>query len=344
MTTLNGAVALEEMGDGPVEVAEELDLHVPRALDVALAEDAIVPECSLRLSPRGVETFVQLVVRAHHAHAAAAAAGRRLHHERKSDLVGLAGRHNRNAGLHRDALRLELVYARTERIGRRPDPSQLRCADGLGEVGILGEEAVARVDSVRARVLRRANVLFREEVAPDLDRLGGGARVQRALVVGGDHRYGFDAELAARTKHAQRDLAAVRDEKLPDHTAFLPGFRRFFGSNARFTAACSSEAFGPRRCASHGVFTTPTPCSPEIVPPSRSASPNSSSDARAARAASSVLSRARRDVVCRFPSPACPPDAAGRPRRVTSAIRSSIASASRSSRTAMSSPALPPPC
>ena len=75
------------------------------------------------------------------------------------------------------------------------------------------------MDRVGARLLRRADVLLREEIARDLDRLVGGARVQRALVVGRDDGDGRDPELTARAKDPQRDLAAVGDEQLPDQTA-----------------------------------------------------------------------------------------------------------------------------
>jgi len=75
------------------------------------------------------------------------------------------------------------------------------------------------MDRIRAGLLRRADVLLREEVAADLDGFVGGPRVQRSLVVGRDDRDGPDPELTASAKDAQRDLAAVGDEELPDQTA-----------------------------------------------------------------------------------------------------------------------------
>src|SRR5262249_6993701 len=265
-----------------------------------------------------------------------------VHGEGKAGLVRLARRDDGNARFTGDALRLELVAARAQRLRRRAGPHELRCSYRLREVGVLREEAVPGVNRIRTCLPRRADVLLREEVARDLDRLVARPGVQRALVVGrydGDRR---DSELPTRAKDSQRDLAPVRDDELPDHTTFLPGLSKFFGSNARFTAVCSSAPFGPSCAPSHGVFTAPTPCSPEIVPPRRNAIAKSSSDAGAAGFASASLSRASRNVVCRFPSPACPHDAAGKPRRAPTASDSSIPSASRSSGTAMSSLALPP--
>ena len=44
--------------------------------------------------------------------------------------------------------------------------------------------------------------------------------MQRGAVVGRDHRHGRDPELARGAEHAQRDLAAVRYEELPNlHSA-----------------------------------------------------------------------------------------------------------------------------
>ena len=145
--------------------------------------------------------------------------------QREADLVRLALRHDRHAGLARDPLRLELVAAGAQRLGRRPDPGQARGLDRLGEVGVLGEEAVAGMDRVGAGLLRRAHVLAGVEVRGDANGLVGRARVQRAGVVLRRDRHGRDPELAAGPEDPQRDLAAVRYEELLDaHDA--PRFSR----------------------------------------------------------------------------------------------------------------------
>ena len=110
---------------------------------------------------------------AHDAHPASAAAGGGLDDQRETDLVRLARRDDRDAGLARDPLRLELVPAGAERLRRGPDEDQAGRLDRFREVGVLGQEAVAGMDRVGARLLRRANVLLGVEVAPHLDRLVG---------------------------------------------------------------------------------------------------------------------------------------------------------------------------
>src|SRR6185437_15494014 len=115
-----------------------------------------------------------------------------------------------------DSLRRELVAARAQCRRRRPDPGQSRRLDGLCEVAVLGEEAVAWMDRVGARLLRGPDVLLRVEVARDLDGFAGLARVQRALVVGRDDGDGRDPLGVAGAEDPDGDLAAVGYEELSD--------------------------------------------------------------------------------------------------------------------------------
>src|SRR5437763_8949238 len=102
MASLDRAFTLAERAHGAVHVGEQLDLDVPRPLEVPLEKDAIVAEPGTGLSARRRERGVELVVRADDAHPAAAAAGGRLDDQRR--LVGLGdGRH---AWRRNDSLRL----------------------------------------------------------------------------------------------------------------------------------------------------------------------------------------------------------------------------------------------
>ncbi len=95
--------------DGAGVVGEDLDLHVARALDVALAVERTVGERARRLALGGGERFVEVPRRADDAHPAPAASGRRLDEERESDLVGRSVRQHRDSRLARDPLRRDLV-------------------------------------------------------------------------------------------------------------------------------------------------------------------------------------------------------------------------------------------
>src|SRR5205807_2216357 len=160
-------------------VRQQLDLHVPGPLEVALAEDAVVAEGRLRLPTGGLERVVELTRRAHHAHPAAAASRRRLDHERKAELLRLPFRDDRHSGLPGDLLRGELVAAGAESLGGRADENEPGGLDGLRELRALREESVAGMDRVGAGRLRRSDVLLRVEVRGDLDDLVGRAYVER---------------------------------------------------------------------------------------------------------------------------------------------------------------------
>src|SRR5438552_1794360 len=146
VTPLHRALALTERDHGAVRVRKQLDLDVPRSLDVALAEDPVVAEGRLGLAPRGLERLVELRGPAHDAHAAPAASGGSLDDQREADLLRLPAWDDRHARLLREPLRLELVTAGAQCLGRRSDPRQLGGLHRLGEVGVLREEAVAGMD------------------------------------------------------------------------------------------------------------------------------------------------------------------------------------------------------
>ena len=57
---------------------------------------------------------------------------------------------DRHAGLRHRSLGLDLGAHRVDRLGRRADPDQAGVLDRAGELGVLGQEAVAGVDGVGA--------------------------------------------------------------------------------------------------------------------------------------------------------------------------------------------------
>ena len=89
-----------------------------RPLHVALEEDAAVAERGLRLAAGCLDGLAELRSVADDPHPAPAAARRRLDHQREPELLGLARRNDRHVRLGRDALRLQLVAAEPQRLGR----------------------------------------------------------------------------------------------------------------------------------------------------------------------------------------------------------------------------------
>ena len=159
MAALQGAVALEEVDDVAVAVAEDLHLDVARLLDVLLEVDAAVLERGLGFLAGRLEAGLQADVVAGNAHAAAAAARRRLDEDGIAHRRGpgqsacsssvdqpLAAGHDGNAGLLGQLAGLVLVAQPLHGFLRRADELDLAVAADLGEVGVLGEEAVAGMD------------------------------------------------------------------------------------------------------------------------------------------------------------------------------------------------------
>ena len=175
----------------------------------------------------------------HHAHAAAAAAARGLDDHRIADVLGdaevlvgvlaqgpvRAGNAGNARGLHvLDGGYLVSHHADGFRPGT--DKNEAALLDPLGEIGILRQEAVSRVNRDRVGDLGRADDGGHVEVRqggwrrPDTH---GFVRQQHMLGVeirGGVHRDGLDAQLAAGAQYPKCDLAAVRDDDFFDHRGY----------------------------------------------------------------------------------------------------------------------------
>ena len=118
------------------------------------------PKAACGLARRRRERLGQGGLRLDHPHSAPAAARRRLDHQRKSDTSGellgraivdrLEPRHHRNSGVRRQAPRRDLVAQRRHHVGRRSDENHPGLGDGAGELGPLGEEAIAGMNRVGA--------------------------------------------------------------------------------------------------------------------------------------------------------------------------------------------------
>ena len=134
---------------------------------------------------------------------------------------GVAAGEHRDAGLAREPPRGDLVAEQVEQLGPRADEHDPGPLAGPGELGVLGEEAVARVD--RVDVLRLGQRDDRLDVQIAADRLAGLADLVRLVGLEPVHRepvfvrvdrHGADAQLVGRAKDPDGDLAAVGDQQL----------------------------------------------------------------------------------------------------------------------------------
>ena len=176
----------------PCGVGEDLHLDVPGAARVAARRRRVaVAEGRRGLAPgRRRRASARSAGVADDPHAAPAAARRRLdeHGEpsstpRPSGVAAIGGRTGTPAAAI-SALGLDLRAHGRDRLGRRADPGQPGVEHGAGEVGVLGQEAVAGVDRVGARPAGRLDDQLGAQVG-----LGGRGAGQPHRAVGlGDVR------------------------------------------------------------------------------------------------------------------------------------------------------------
>ncbi len=189
---LHRAVAFAERDHLAAPVAEDLHLDMARGLDVLLDEHAGVREVR-RAQPRdGLEGGGQLPGIAAQRHADPAAAGRALEHHRITDPSGgfqrgrrvgqqAGARQQRHTLLARDLAGTVLEPEGAHLRGARPDEAQPGRLAGLGECRVLGQEAVAGMDRLRAGLARGGQDRLHPQVAvggaggADADRLVGQA-------------------------------------------------------------------------------------------------------------------------------------------------------------------------
>ncbi len=258
---LERAVALEEMHDVAVRIAEDLHLDMAGLGHVFFHQDAPVAEGAFRLAPgafqRGDEVFRPL----HLAHALAAASGPRLDQHGIADGLRLAGEEGRllplaviagddgNARLLHQGLGGVLQAHGADGIGRGADEDEAGGLHRLHELGIFREEAVTRMHRLRAARPGGLDdggdvqVAFRRLRRADVHRFVGKRHMQRVAVgigMDGDRR---DTHAAGGADDAAGDFATVGDEDLAEHAAsYIRKTPKRVGSIGTLSAAESESA------------------------------------------------------------------------------------------------------
>ena len=232
VAALQRAVPRGDDDHGAVLVREALGLHVAGSVQEALHEALAAAERGGGLTHRGLVELGDGVPLADHLDAATAAAEGRLDRDGQTVLVrevqnllgggdGVRGAgHLGRVHLLGDVPGRDLVTQLGDRGGRRADPREAGVDHGGGELGVLGEEAVARVDGVGTRAPCGVEHL----VDPQVGVRGGGAaqgvglvrhaHVQCVPVRVRVHGHRGDALVTGGTDHAHRDLPPVGHEDL----------------------------------------------------------------------------------------------------------------------------------
>ena len=232
VAALDRAVALIEVDQIAMAVAENLDLDMARLADQFFQIDLAIAESGFGFAATGFGLGVQLAGILDHPHATTTAAPAGFQHERIADIArhrrpvircvgqGACRGHHRHLGLDGHVTRGDLVAEGFHDIRRRADKGQAGRGTGLGEVGIFRQEAIAGMDKGRAALLGNRDDAVDIEIG--LHRTEAGANpiafigleaVQRQLVLFRIDRDRAQAELGSGAHDADGDFTAIGDEE-----------------------------------------------------------------------------------------------------------------------------------
>ena len=232
MAALNRAVAVAEVAEAAAAVGRHLHFDVPGVGEEAFDVDVARAERRLCFGLRAGEGVVDVGGVVDDAHAAPATAVGRLDEHgragwkvREEALRGAQVHRFAQAADHRHAVfggelaGCSLVAEAFQRGRTRADEDDASRVAGPRQSRILAQEAVAGVQGVAARALRRRDDGLHVQVgacahAGDQRGIVGAAHVQRAFVVLGMDGHRRNVEFGSGLGDANRDLAAICDEQL----------------------------------------------------------------------------------------------------------------------------------
>ncbi len=229
VAALDGAVAGAQMDHLAVVVGDDLHLDVLGGDHHLFEVDVVVVEGGLGLGAGRGQLGLELFFVLHPADSPPPATGGGLEHHRIAVLLaegqrlldpGVAGREVGGAGYHGDAGLLhdlaggDLVAQGLDHLGAGTDEDDARLMTGLGEIGILGQKAVAGVDGVGLGLLGRGHHLVDIEIVAarpvaDMDRLVGRPDMKGVGVRGLVDGHGGMTKLLNGADQPQGDLTSV---------------------------------------------------------------------------------------------------------------------------------------
>jgi hypothetical protein len=260
MPALRRAVALVKVNATPMPVGEHLQLDVAGRGDVFLDQHAPVAEPRLRLAHRALEPHVEFDMGVDAAHAAPAPARDRLDEHGIADLIGLLAQelrvlvvaviagHDRHAGPLHQRLGRAFQAHHPHRLRRRSNEDDASLGAGFGEIGVLRQESIPRMQTFGADLFRQ-----RENGAPIEVTVRALADLVRFIGKAGEKRPAIDRRMEGDRPHshaprsannAAGDFAAVGDKDVGEHggaPTALVSTEHAFGWRAALAAATSNR-------------------------------------------------------------------------------------------------------
>ncbi len=236
VAALHRAVALAQEDGIAVFVGQHLDLDMARLFEELLHIHDRVAEGRLGFGAGHVHRIDQSGFAVYHAHAASATAAGRFDDDRETDFLGAAHDvcrvvaqctvgtgYARYAGGDHRLLGGHLVAHQANGFRTRSDEDKTGLFDAFGKVGILGQEAIARMDGLGVGDFgcgddgRDVQITFCRGGRSDADRFVGQLDVLGFAVGFGVNHNGFDAQFAAGALDTQSDFTAVGDQDFFKH-------------------------------------------------------------------------------------------------------------------------------
>ena len=177
MSSLDGAVALEEVDNVSIVIAHDLNLDVLRPLKIFLEEYGAVAECSLSLALCCCNTLNQLLLVVGNSHTASTTAGSCLYDDRISaalcklkGILVLLDRevgswYNWNTSLDSCCPCCNLISKGPLLLCSRSYKYNSCLFASLGELWVLGKESVSRMDSINILLKCKLNDLINSQIS-----------------------------------------------------------------------------------------------------------------------------------------------------------------------------------
>src|SRR6185295_3079338 len=233
---LDRAVTFAEVHHMPAMVGDDLYFNVARFEKISFEIDCVVAERGLCFKLGGLKRTSEILGFIDDAHAASSPAGGRFDDDGIADLargferslfaLQLTGtaRRDGQAPMGDDFPCLGFVAKKGDVFGRRADEFDADGFADLGEVRILGEEAITGMDGVRSGNLGRAEDVGNISIAEcgvgrsDADLFVGGADMAARRIGFGEDRDRLDAEFLTGLNDPERDLTAIGYQDFLEHT------------------------------------------------------------------------------------------------------------------------------
>ncbi len=232
-TALHRAVALVQVNDVAIFIAQNLHLDVLRLLDKLLQKHRVIAKSRTRLSPRLFVFALQVLLLAHDAHATTTTTGSRFDNDGKTDALGFPQRsfcvgqrlpavfNQRHIQAFRQNFRRHFIAQALHGFCCRTDKNDTFLKAAAGKFYILRQKAVARVNGFHAIALGNAQNLF--DVKIGFQRIIFFANligfvclvaVQRITIFVGINSYRAQFQLRSSAQYADGNFAPIGDHDL----------------------------------------------------------------------------------------------------------------------------------